>query len=404
MNDRTYPGATHIIRPAFAVILALGIALLALAGCTNGQQASSQQSSSAESTSASAVTLESLPATQDTDFGGILLGISIDDFNKSGFNFGDSVDIVFSNGYEMNDIPYFNGYYTNVGDPLLVGYPGTPQIKAAEDYGDDLWVKSGLAEGDTATITLHKAGEYLNIQEAFDISYTNERSDYSSDEVFANFRTFTGGSMKQGVAYRSASPIDNDYNRAAYVEKLMGDAGIAYVLNLSDSPAEADTFIDESESQGVDVSFFKTLRDADCVALLNLSASYPSDEFAQTLAKGLVDMSQHDGPYLVHCIEGKDRTGFVCILLEALCGATYDEMLADYMKTYDNYYGINPQSDPEKYDAISGLNFDGMLQYLANADDGADLAAIDYTEPARNYLRKGGMTDEQIDALVKRLT
>ena len=92
------------------------------------------------------------------------------------------------------------------------------------------------------------------------------------------------------------------------------------------------------------------------------------------------------------------------MVLETLCGATYDEMLADYMKTYANFYGVTKESDPSKYDAIAGLNLDGMMRYLAHADDGADLTAIDYSGYAREYLRKGGMTDEQIDALVARLT
>lgn len=31
--------------------------------------------------------------------------------------------------------------------------------------------------------------------------------------------------------------------------------------------------------------------------------------------------------------------------LEALCGTSYDEMLDDYMISYDNYYGINKEKD-----------------------------------------------------------
>ena len=138
--------------------------------------------------------------------------------------------------------------------------------------------------------------------------------------------------------------------------------------------------------------------------MIDLTASYPSDAFKQRLAAGLAEMSRHEGPYLVNCVEGKDRTGFVCMLLQALCGAGYDEMLSDYMETYGNYYGITEQGDPASYGAISDLNFNGMLRYLAGVDEKADLSAIDYAGPARDYLREGGMTDEQIDALVARLT
>ena len=53
---------------------------------------------------------------------------------------------------------------------------------------------------------------------------------------------------------------------------------------------------------------------------------------------------------------------------------------------------------------IKDLQFDEMLRFLANADKNADLTVIDYTGPARDYLRMGGMTDDQIDALVSRLS
>lgn len=345
------------------------------------------------------------PVIADTDFGSVYLDMTIDKFNALGFDYGDSVDVVFSNGYKLQNIPYFNGYYVNVGDPLVVAYPGYPHIAVATNYGA-LWNEAGLKEGDTATVRLNTPDLYNAQQNAFDITYTDKRSDYASDEIFANFRACSGGKLKANTVYRSASPIDNEHSRVPYVEALMKQTGMAYVLNLSDSPKEADEFEAEDIAAGVDISYFRTLREAGNVGLLNLSANYPSQEFAATLGAGLVEMSKHDGPYLVHCIEGKDRTGFVCILLEALAGATYNEMQADYMTTYANYYGITKESDPDKYNAISDLNLDGMLGFLAGVDEnanGVDLRSIDYYEPARRYLAGGGMTDAQIDALIARL-
>jgi hypothetical protein len=331
--------------------------------------------------------------------------MSIDEFNALGFEYGDCVDVMFSNGYELQDIPYYNGYYVNVGDPLVIGYPDYPHIAVALCYGT-LWEDAELAEGDTATVTLDKEGAYDAQQDAFDITYTDERSDYASDEVFANFRACSGGMLKANTVYRSASPIDNEHNRSPYVEALMKEAGVAYVLDLSDNAEEVDAFEAEDIATDIDISYFKGLRDAGNVGLLNLSANYPSQEFAEALAAGLVEMSQHDGPYLVHCIEGKDRTGFVCILLESLAGATYDELQADYMATYANYYGITKESDPDKYEAISHLNLDGMLGFLAGVDEDAenvDLRSLAYSGPARRYLIGGGMTEGQVDALVARL-
>ena len=342
---------------------------------------------------------------RDTSFGGVYLDATIDQFNNLGFAYGDSVDVVFSNGYELRDIPYFNGYYVRVGEPLVAGYPGYPHVEVVVNYGAPLWDTAGLSENDTATVTLAKAGAYLTTQESFDIAYTNNRSDYASDEQFANFRALSGGSLKPGTAYRSASPVDNEYGRAPYVEDLMKKAGIAYDLDLSDNADEIAKFEQESKAQSVNFSYFNGLQNTGAVGALDLSASYPTTAFAQTLCAGLVDMSQHEGPYLIHCIEGKDRTGFVCALLEALCGATYDEIVADYMITYDNYYGITKESAPDKYNAIVDLNINGMLAFLAGVDDKAtDLRTISYADPARNYLKSGGMSDEQIDALVARIS
>lgn len=341
---------------------------------------------------------------RDENFGGVYFDLTADEFEELGFSFGDSVDVVFSNGYEMQDIPYYNGYYVRAGNQLIVGYPGYPHIMAAINYGDSLWEVAGLKEGDSATITLREAGKNRAVQEAFDISYTNVRSEYPSDEAFANYRSLSGGAIMPDVFFRSASPVCDDYDRASYVNRLMEQSGVSFVLNLSDNEEEIDAFLEDDAQKGTDVSYFTSLMKAGNVAAIDNGASYSTQEYASRLVGGLNELTEHDGPYLIHCIEGKDRTGFVCALLEALSGATYDEIANDYMLTYENYYHFTKEKDPDKYQAILELNLDGMLMYLAGAQEGDDLRSIDYVEAARNYLRGGGMSDEQIDRLVERLT
>ena len=113
-------------------------------------------------------------------------------------------------------------------------------------------------------------------------------------------------------------------------------------------------------------------------------------------------MTAHEGPYLVHCTEGKDRTGFVCVLLEALCGASYREIVEDYMITYDNYYKINKTSDAERYGVIVENVLDPMVRSILG-DDAADPASADLAAAARQLLLGAGMTDAQIDALKAKL-
>lgn len=205
----------------------------------------------------------------EEEFGGIYITATIEYFNSLGFEYGDSVDIFFSNGYAMEDLPYYNGYYVDPGEALLVAYPGYDYIKAAVNFGEDLWLiadnasEDGLKEDSYATVVLREKAKYL-----------------------------------------------------------------------------------------------------------------------------------------VHCTEGKDRTGFVCMLIEALAGAGYREMADDYMVTYDNYYEITEAKDPEKYSVILEKNYDTMLQFLAG-DNEADLQSTDFSLCARNYLRSAGMEDAQIDAFLE---
>ncbi|MBR6236999.1 MAG: tyrosine-protein phosphatase [Firmicutes bacterium] len=114
-------------------------------------------------------------------------------------------------------------------------------------------------------------------------------------------------------------------------------------------------------------------------------------------------MAEKDGPYLVHCTEGKDRTGFVCMLIEMLCGASYQEIVDDYMITYDNYYEITEQKDKAKYDIILDKNLIAMMYTVAGSKT-VELKTADLSAFARAYLVKAGMTDIQIDGLVDRLT
>ena len=62
---------------------------------------------------------------------------------------------------------------------------------------------------------------------------------------------------------------------------------------------------------------------------LAMNMNIASEEFRGKIAAGFMGLLEHDGPYLIHCTEGKDRTGFVCLLLEAHCGASYEEIADD---------------------------------------------------------------------------
>ena len=280
----------------------------------------------------------------EEEFGGVYIDCTIDDFNALGFQYGDSVSVKFSNGYELKDIPYYNGYYTANGEVLLVAYPGYPYIKVCINNGDDLWeeaglkaeapgesenkagslwLSAGLEEEDSAEVRLVKRGKYKEIQEARDIHYKDDRELFASDAVFANFRSVKAGKIGENRLFRSASPCDNQHNRAPYVDSLMKEAGVRFILNLSDTPVKIEGYLGKEDFNS---PYFLTLYENENVLPIGLNMNYGSDDFRAKLVNGFTEMAEHEGPYLVHCTEGKDRTGFVCMLLEALSGASYEEI------------------------------------------------------------------------------
>ena len=378
-------------------ILVLALLILSLCACQKKKEESNPS-------------ITDYPIEHEMEYGGVYIKIAIDDFNALGFSFGDSIDLTFDNGRKLEDIPYYNGYYVDAGEPLLIGYPGYEYIKATINYGQDLWdefslkvpanveglwKKAVLEEHNTATITLHEKGKYLPIQEASDIHYFDERERYDSDAMFANFRSMNLGKLKRDVIYRSASPCDNQHNRAPYVDALIREAGVNTILDLADNEVKIEKYIARDDFAS---PYFLSLYDSDQVIPIALNMNYLSDDFGMKIVQGFNLMAEKEGPYLIHCTEGKDRTGFVAMLIEALAKASYKEIEADYMKTYANYYRIDKSNDKEKYQIILERNLDGMIAFMVN-DAGIDFKNCDLSIYAENYLQRCGMSEEQIQAL-----
>ena len=372
------------MKKIFSLILALLLCFAALTSCCKAEKPE----------------LKSSAVTHETKFGGVYFDKTIEEFNALGFEYGDSVNIAFPNGKTLEDIPYYNGYYVDIGEAVLVAYPGYPYIDAMINYGDDLYLALELDENCTADITLCERGKYLAVQKARDIQYSDEQGE-QSDIVFANFRAVNMGDLKKDVLYRSASPCNDEHNRASVTDRLAAEAKIGFMLNLSDNESDILGFI---AAETFDSPYFLSLFTSGKVAPLGLSANFKSESFGEKLARGLEAVAQSEGPVLIHCVEGKDRTGYVLMLLEALCGATYGEIVDDYMLTYDNYYGINKTSDPERYDIIKEKNLDVMISYMTGtpAEDGFE--NVDLAKSARALLIKTGMTEDSVNRLYSRLT
>ena len=188
--------------------------------------------------------------------------------------------------------------------------------------------------------------------------------------------------------YRSTTPIGPSMGRNTYADAACRKAGIRTVLNLTDMPEDMAYYAGYADTYYAGLSIHAE----------ELETDFFCDHFRDGEAAVLRYMAENEGPYLVHCVEGKDRTGFICAVLEALCGASVDEIVEDYMLSYVNFYGVTKED--ERYEAIAELNIKAslctafMLENLENADLG---------EAAHRYVAGLGLSEGEIDAVIARL-
>ncbi len=335
--------------------------------------------------------------TSYNEFGAAMLSFTETDMTNAGFTLGDVISITIDDKKEIV-MPYYDGFYTRNGEFLCVAYPTYPSICfTANNIGLPKEL-TGL-EGHAVTVRMKEKGGCLDVQTALSMKYSNERIEYPdlSDAEFANARTVKAGNIPSGILYRSSSPFSNDIKRDFYVSEYLQQEKVRTVLNLADNE---EKMLSYKDIPPYSLSLWKEGN----VILCPLKADPTADDYNNRLIEALKKLPSHPAPYLVHCMEGKDRTGYVCALLEGLCGATYEEIVADYLVTYDNYYDINPAKDPVLCNTLVSLRLNTCLMHYANVSDESQLPNIDYAKAFSSYLLSHGMSQQQLDALIHALT
>ena len=386
-----------------ALILAVVIALAALIGCNN----SVDTTENGDNVDTSAVT-EAIQITttiyEIAKHGNLILYMYGSDLYEKGFEHGDVVEIAI--GEQTWDVPLCTSYSdVENGEAVLRAIGETDGVVLAINMGD-FATTAGIAkktaiEEDPGyrwdylmetpieiTITMKEEGGYREEWLIRQLVRTNERADYVhlSDEAFANFRVIETTGMGEGVLYRSSSPINPAYGRNTYADKAAENAGIVTVVNLADP---SNTY------ESTENTYYSTCK----VVYVNLGMDFLAETTLSGLAEGMRFIINNDGPYLIHCNEGKDRAGFVSALLECLMGATMDEVIDDYMVTYFNYYGVMEGS--ENYDAIVKNNLIKVLETTFNVDD---VYKADLVAEAEGFLMDdAGLTADEVAALKAKL-
>ena len=347
-------------------------------------------------------------------YGNLVLSITKSDMDSIGAEYGDVFTI--SLGDETLEAPYCTSYsdvdlgnlvLRNDGDIMILAinmgdFASTYGIATKVTNPDKTyeWVfeEGKKLEDVTLSLVLSGKGEYRDQYLIHQLSRTNDRNDYSSDAVFANFREIKGGNLGSYALYRSSSPVNNEIGRAKYADKLAEESKINTVMNLADSSDAVEGYFKE---EGFASPYYKSLYENGQVIALNMGVSFKTREFQAALVEGLTFLSKSEGPYLIHCNEGKDRAGFTSALLSALMGLSYDEIAADYMTSYENYYHV--EKGTEQYEAVKRSNIDSMLSFIAGVE-ADNLSNVDLSAKAEEFLLAIGMEKANIDTLKSKLS
>ncbi len=323
-------------------------------------------------------------------YGDAITDITQSDFEAKGFTIGDIVKIKLNNT-ELN-APYSSSYQdVDVSMPIVM--PSNGYITIAINSGDFVKTYDAAKETQVSFEIAQKAGYLIETNnKSVETKMTNKREDYESDETFANFRRIVSGEIKANRLYRSSSPLDHRLGRYLYADDLSRRVGIKTVLNLSDS---------ESEMKSYPYYHSSHCSTTNSMAL-SATTDFRSGDFNQKLGRGLRFLAMSETPWLICSEKGKERTGFVCMILSALCGANADELIADYMKTYENLYGVT--KDSARYDSIAKQTIHKQIMFFSKTGTIDDARKCNLAEAAANYLKENaGLNDTNIKVIRNRL-
>jgi len=108
-------------------------------------------------------------------------------------------------------------------------------------------------------------------------------------------------------------------------------------------------------------------------------------------------------PVLIHCRAGKDRTGFMCALVQQAVGVERAAVFQDYLKTNDHFQPVTPRIERMmRIFSLGRLQMENVRASLSAREEYLQ-AALDQIERNHGgmtaYLARCGMREDEIEAL-----
>ncbi|MDI2030937.1 tyrosine-protein phosphatase [Saccharopolyspora sp. TS4A08] len=210
--------------------------------------------------------------------------------------------------------------------------------------------------------------------------------------------TGSGVLTRSGVVYRSDAPRLGDRDPSglpAWPPRVVVDLREAAETRDEHPMATASLVHRVRVLEGLDTP------DEDDEAVHELTTLYRG--MLQGAPKKLVEVFRHvlaaDGPALVHCAAGKDRTGVVSAMLLSAAGVRPDAIVADYVRTDKNMLRVLQRLE-ELPELPPGVDEEMVAELMATPTQAIEsvLEIFDeHQDAAAGWLAGHGVTDDELD-------
>ena len=206
-----------------------------------------------------------------------------------------------------------------------------------------------------------------------------------------NFINIKVGNIAENILYRSSSPLKGG-NENIIKETLAIKAGIKCIINLDD-----DNSVIKNLSK--DVFWYNNLVNEGNVICLHMTYSIPGIKSNERKLKSALQfMINKQGPYLIHCFAGVDRTGFFSAMLEALMGGSIEEICNNYLSAFNFDKSILSNIEKNRKTKI-------FLVQLKKMWHGENIIKTNIQTATEQYLIDDiGLSNEEISKLKSKLS
>ncbi|HWT55616.1 MAG TPA: tyrosine-protein phosphatase [Candidatus Microsaccharimonas sp.] len=253
------------------------------------------------------------------------------------------------------DVGSLPGQYGNLIDNIYV----TPQIQVSSQQ----W-SNAPKDAKPYRYTDHAV---MWITATIPGSTTADSSDQTNTPTLSSVKNFrdasgTNNALKSGVLYRSAQLNQLSDADSAALSNVLGSKGTIIDLRSSYQRKKApDVSVVGSKNTSVPID-----------GILDQKLMVTDATRRSQLGKALKLAANAPGPVLIHCVDGKDRTGWAVAMIMYVSGASDSEVMNEYMASQAAFPGgvrevwLNDglAAAKSKYGSSKDTNAQAVIKYL----------------------------------------